>query len=440
LKAGRTSAFRRHASWLPYAVDALHKLSEKLLWYLFVRKLPTGHNHYPIGWALAGNTPFKLCKQYVHFGGIRNPLVIHWPKGIKVGNELRRQFHHVIDIVPTILEAIGIEPPEMINSVQQAPIEGVPMNYTFDEPDAPTTHPTQYFEMLGNRGIISDGWKAVTFNGRLPWEARSKYASIDEQQGELYHSDEDPAEANDLMKGRSLSNLDDSMVKKLIELVGMWWAEAGRYNVLPLDDRFNERMLGRGGLYSARSQLTFYPGAVRIPESNAPETKNRSWSMTAQVEIPNGGAEGPICVMGGETNGWSLYLKEGKAVFCYNLAGSQLTYCRSSNALAPGRHTIRFDFEKTGKEQFGAGGVGRLYVDDTQVAEGQIPRTAAFGYSLDETFDVGCDKGGPVTEEYKPLAAFTGKIIKIDFDLKPDFHHDPDQHAKGSAELAMIKQ
>jgi hypothetical protein len=386
---------------------------------------PGSYNHYPVGWAMAGNTPFKLCKQYVHFGGIRNPLVVHWPEGLTSKGELRNQFHHAIDIVPTILEAVGIEPPAVVNSVQQAPIEGVAMNYTFDAPDEPTRRPTQYFEMVANRGIVQGGWKAVTYNGRAPWEANSTYANFDEQQWELYNIDDDPAEANDLLAGRSLGDLEDPMVKKLIELVGLWWAEAGRYNVLPVDDRFQERLLGRGDLYSSREQLTFYSGAVRIPEANAPDTKNRSWTMTAHIEVPDNGATGPICVIGGHTNGWSLYLKDGQPAFCYNLAGSQITYIRADEPLAPGEHTVRFEFEKTGDEQFGAGGIGRLFVDDNRVGEGSIPRTAAFGYSLDETFDVGCDKGSPVTDEYAPLAVFTGRLIKVDFDLKPDFQLRP---------------
>ena len=401
---------------------------------------PGTYNHFPIGWAIAGNTPWRLCKQYVHFGGVRNPLVVSWPKGIAARGELRDQFHHAIDIVPTVLAAAGVPLPSEVDGVQQAPLEGVDMSYTFADADAPTTRDTQYFEMLGNRGIVSEGWKAVTYNGRLPWESRSAYGSIDEQEWELYNLADDPAEAHDLLAGRNLSDLDDPIVRKLVDLVSRWWAEAGRYDVLPLDDRFNERLLGRGDLYQTRDQMTFYPGAVRIPEANAPDTKNRSWSMTAHVEIPGDGASGPICVMGGDTNGWSLYLHEGRPTYLYNLAAAQLTYLRGDAALTPGPHAIRYEFEKRAGEQFGAGGDGRLYVDDELVAEGEIPRTAAFGYSLDETFDVGCDKGSPVSPEYPALAAFSGRLLKVTFDLKPDFHHEPGAQAEAALRMSMVRQ
>jgi arylsulfatase A-like enzyme len=401
--------------------------------------LPGSYNHYPIGWALAGNTPFKLCKQYTHFGGTRNPLVVHWPRGIKAKGELRHQFHHVIDIVPTILEAAGVELPSTLDGVAQAPLEGVPMNYTFDDASAPTTRTTQYFEMLGNRAIVDGKWKAVTYHGRKPWENTAAWG-FDEDHWELYDLEADPAECHDLMEGRDTANLKDPMVKKTIELVGLWWAEAGRHNVLPLDDRFQERSLARESLASRQTKFTFYPGAVRIPEHVAPNTMNRSWAIDAHVDVPSGGAEGPIVVMGGDTNGWSLYLKEGKPTFCYNLAAIELTYIRGAKPVAPGRHVIRYEFEKRGKEPFGAGGTGRIFVDGQKVAEGDIPKTTAFGYSLDETFDIGCDKGAPVTDEYRPLAAFSGKIIKVDVDLKPDVAGDAARHAKEQFAQAMVRQ
>jgi arylsulfatase len=420
-------------------VTTIHETPKDVLDRLDNLGQPGSYNHYPVGWALAGDAPFKLCKQYTHFGGIRNPLVVHWPNGIAAKGELRDQFHHVIDIVPTILEAIGGDPPRFINSVQQAPFEGVPMNYSFDDARAPTTHPTQYFEMLGNRAIIDGKWKAVTYHGRKPWEDTAAW-TFDEDHWELYDLEKDPAECHDLMEGRDRANLADPIVKKMIELVGLWWAEAGRHNVLPLDDRFQSRMLSRQGLVAERSKYTFYPGAVRIPESAAPNTLNRSWLVDATIDVPKGGANGPIVVMGGDTNGWSLYLKEGEPTFCYNLASIELTYIRGGESLAPGRHVVRYEFEKRGTEPVGAGGIGRLYVDGTKVAEGEIKTTAAFGYSLDETFDVGCDKGAPVTDEYEPLAAFTGRIVQVDMDLKPDFKRDEERHAKSQFGQAMLRQ
>lgn len=401
---------------------------------------PGSYNHYPVGWALAGDTPYRLCKQYTHFGGTRNPLVVHWPKGIKAKGEIRRQFHHVIDIVPTILQAAGVEPPQVINGVQQELIEGVPMNYSFEAADAPTNHPTQYFEMLGNRAIIDGKWKAVTYHGRKPWENRAAWG-FEEDHWELYDIESDPCECNDLMEGHDRSNLDDPMVKRMIDLVTLWWAEAGRYNVLPLDDRFQERIMERQGLVADRTRFTFYAGAVRIPGKVAPVTINRSWSVQAEVEVPAGGARGPLVVMGGDTNGWSLYLdQEGKPTFCYNLAGLQHTYIRGSKALSAGRQLVRYEFEKRGKEPLGAGGAGRIFVAGQKVAEGEIPKTTAFDYSLDETFDVGCDKGSPVTPEYAPLASFTGKVLKVEMDLKPDFVSDASRHGQEQLKHVMLRE
>jgi arylsulfatase len=365
---------------------------------------------------------------------------VHWPKGIRAKGEIRTQFHHAIDIAPTILAAIGVESPKMINGVQQQQIEGVPMNYSFDDPDAPTTHPTQYFEMLGNRAIVDGHWKAVTYHGRKPWEDRAAWG-FDEDHWELYDLHNDPSECRDLMERTKQVDLEQPLVKKLGELVGLWWAEAGRYGVLPLDDRFQERMLAREGLKTERTRFTFYPGTVRVPEAAAPVTINRSWTIEARIEVPKkGGAEGPIAVMGGDTNGWSLYLRQGVPCFCYNLAAVHITYIRGSKALEPGVHKVRYEFEKRGKEPFGAGGIGRLFVDDAKVAEGEIPQTAAFGYSLDETFDIGCDKGAPVTDEYMPLASFTGKIVRVDMDLRPDFVRDEKKHHEHQVRAAMIRE
>jgi arylsulfatase len=409
---------------------------------------PGSYNHYPIGWALAMNTPFKLCKQYTHFGGTRNPLVVHWPKGFKARGELRDQFHHVIDIVPTILAAVGIDAPRVINSQQQEPLEGVPMNYTFDQPKAATTHPTQYFEMLGNRAIVDGRWKAVTYHGCKPWENRAAW-SFDDDHWELYDLDADPSECNDLMVGLDLSDRKQPTVKRLLQLIGLWWSEAGRYGVLPLDDRFQERVLDRADLmHDQRTKFTFRPGAIRIPKDAAPNTLNRSWTATAAVNVPTPVCEGPICAMGGDAAGWSLYLKNGIPTFCYNFAGVERTYIRGEQQLAPGPHLIRYEFESlparasdAGKPvPYGAGGVGRLYVDKRKVAEGEIPRTMAFDYTLDETFDVGCDKGSPVTDEYPPLAAFSGRVAHVTIDISPEVRVDVERHTAAQAHAAMIRQ
>lgn len=403
---------------------------------------PGSYNHFPVGWALAMNSPYKLCKQYTHFGGTRNPLVVHWPEGIRAKGEIRTQFHHVIDIVPTILSAVGVEAPEMINSVHQAPLEGVPMNYSFDDADAPTTHPTQYFEMLGNRALVDRGWKVVTYHGRKPWENHAAW-SFDQDHWELYDLQADPTECHDLVAGKDMA-LDDPMVQKMIQLVGLWWAEAGRYNVLPLDDRFQERLLGREGLKQAHTRFVFRDGAVRIPEAAAPDTKNRSWSLTAEIEVPDGGADGPIAVIGGDTAGWALYLHQSVPTFCYNFCVVERTYVRAPQPLGKGHHTLRFELEidpAPGKPAaYGAGGTARLIVNDKNVAEAQIPRTMAFMYSLDETFDVGCDKGAPVTDEYEPLARFTGKIVEVAIDLNPELAFEAERHTSAQVTHAMVRQ
>jgi arylsulfatase len=404
--------------------------------------LPGSYNHYPVGWAMAGNTPFQLCKQYTHFGGIRNPMVVHWPAGIAAKGELRHQYHHVTDIVPTILDAIGVQAPRFINGVQQEPVEGYAMNYSFDSPSAPTTHVTQYYEMMGNRGLTHDGWKIATYHGRKPWENKAAWG-FDQDHWELYDLTADPSESNDLMKDRDAGNMDDPIVKKCLDLVSLWWAEAGKYQVLPLDDRFYSRALGREGLYAEHQKTTFYPGAVRIQPFAAPQTLNRSWAVSATIEVPEDGATGPIAALGGDSSGWSVYLNDSVPTFAYNYPGPEYTFIRAEAPLPAGRHTVRYEFEKTGSEPVGAGGIGRLFVGDRLVAEGEISRTCTVGYTMDETFDIGWDKGTPVSSDYGPNASFTGAILRVDFDVHPDIHPDlptSDRHAEGKFSEAMLRQ
>jgi arylsulfatase A-like enzyme len=380
----------------------------------------TCYNHYPIGWAMAGDTPFKWYKQYTHYGGTKDPLIVHWPKGIRDKGKIRTQFHHSIDIVPTILEAIGVEPPAQIGGYTQAPIEGVSMLYSFNDAKAPTTKQVQYFEMLGNRGIWYKGWRAVTFHGQLPWENKPKW-SFDEDKWELYNVEEDFSECH---------NLAEKNPEKVRQLLDMWWAEAGKYNVLPLDDRKQERLLAREGLKKEKTSYTFYTGTVRVPAASAPHVKNRSHSITADVEIPSVVPEGPICAIGGVGSGWSLYIKDEQLVYCYNNNG-KLYYVRSTKKIpVGGKIKLRFEFEKTGKEKFGAGGIGRLYINNEKVGEAEIPQTVRFIYELDETFDIGRDTGTPVTNEYKAGAAFTGTIKKVVIDLSGERHIDPETEAR----------
>jgi arylsulfatase len=243
------------------------------------------------------------------------------------------------------------------------------------------------------------------------------------------------------MEGRDTSNHDDPMVKKCLELVTMWWAQAGQYQVLPLDDRFQARALDREALYAGEPEDHLVRGRRADPAFEAPLTLNRSWSMVATIEVPDGGATGPIAAMGGDCAGWSLYLNDGVPTYCYNFPGPEYTYLRGTEALPPGRHEIGYTFEKTGSEPLGAAGIGRLTVDGAQVAGGEIPRTCTVGYSIDETFDIGWDKGSPVSEDYGPVARFTGRIIKVDFDAQPDLHPDhDDHHAEAKLTHAMIRQ
>lgn len=382
---------------------------------------PTSYNHYPVGWAMAGDSPFKWYKQYTHYGGTKDPLIVHWPKGIRDRGKIRTQFHHSADIVPTIFEAVGVDPPAEIGGYAQAPLEGVSMLYSFNDAIAPSRKQIQYFEMLGNRAIWRNGWKAVTYHGRLPWENKSRW-SFDEDKWELYNVEEDFSECKDLA---------DKHPEKLRQLVELWWAEAGKYNVLPLDDRFAERQALRDEISKEKKSYTFYPGTVRVPENSAPHFKNRSYSINAEVEIPKAGAEGPICAIGGIGSGWSLYIKDKKLMYCYNYLGKYY-YLQSTDHVPTGRVKLGFEFEKTGKEKFGAGGIARLYINGNKAGELKIPRTVRFVYSMGESFDIGRDSGTAVTPEYKHHAEFTGTIKKVVIDLAGEKHIDSEAEARMS--------
>ena len=378
---------------------------------------PLNYNHYPVGWAHAMDSPFQWTKQVAsHFGGTRNGLVISWPVRIKDKGGIRSQFCHIIDIVPTILQAAGVKEPTMLNGVKQTPIEGTSLVYTFDDAKAPTRHNTQYFEMLCNRGIYHDGWIASTHPMRLPWakvQPGAAGADPDDFKWELYHIDEDFSQANDV----AAQNPD-----KLKELQAVFDQEAKKYHVYPLDATFAERadVSIRPSLTRGRETFTYYPGAVRVPEGSAPDTKNKSFTITADVEIPNKGADGVLITQGGWFGGWGLLVMNGKPEFDYAFSNQKQYKYRiaSKEKLAAGKHTLKFDFKYDGGG-YGKGGTGTLSVDGKQVAQGKIERTIPVRFSLDETMDVGKDTGTPVVEDYanKMPFEFTGVLNKVVIEL-----------------------
>jgi arylsulfatase A-like enzyme len=355
---------------------------------------PESYNHYAVGWAHAMNTPYQWTKQVAsHWGGTRNGTIVHWPKGIKGKGELRSQFHHVIDVVATILEAAGLPEPTFVNGVQQHPIEGVSMAYSFNDAKAAERHETQYFEMFGNRGIYHKGWTAVTRH-KTPWLLMGeKTPAFDDDNWELYDTNKDWSQAN---------NLATQMPEKLLELQRLWLIEATRYNVLPLDDRGVERinsdLAGRPVLIKGKSQILF-GNMGRLSENSVINIKNKSHSVTAEIVVPKTGAEGVIIAQGGNIGGWSLYAKGGKLKYCYNLLGIQQFYAESSSPLPPGEHQVRMEFAYDGGG-LGKGGTVSLYVDGKKVGEGKVAATAAMVFSADDGCDVGVDTGSPVSPDY----------------------------------------
>ena len=370
---------------------------------------PKTFNHYHAAWAWAGTTPFQWTKQIAsHFGGTRNPLVIAWGNHILDHGGIRSQFHHVIDIAPTILEAAGITEPTEVNGVKQQPIEGTSLLYTLNNPTATSHHQTQYFEMLGNRAIYHQGWIAAARHPRLPWEGTVN-SDFAQDPWELYNIESDFSEAHNL----AAENPDK--VQKLQEL---FFSEARKYKVLPLDDRIANRfdVENRPRFSTDRTKFTYYPGIASIPEGSAPNLKNRSFSITADVELAENNAQGIILTQGGRFAGWSFFLEEGKPTYVYNYANTQRYIVQSADKLPPGKSQLRFDFNYDGGKP-GSGGTGKLFVNNQQVAEGRIAKTIPFRLALDETFDVGRDTGTPVTETYKIPFAFTDNLEKVTLEL-----------------------
>jgi arylsulfatase A-like enzyme len=377
---------------------------------------PESYNHYAVGWAHAMDTPYQWTKQVAsHWGGTRNGTIVHWPKGIKAKGEIRSQFCHVIDLAPTVLEAAGIPAPTIVNSMQQAPLEGVSMAYSFDDANASERHDLQYFEMFCNRGIYHRGWSAVTRHS-TPWVTTAKLPAYDDDVWELYDGSKDWSQAHDLAK---------EMPEKLHELQRLWLIEATKYNVLPLDDRrverFNADLAGRPQLVKGNSQLLF-SGMGRLSENSVLVMKNKSFSITAEVEVPPKGAQGVIIHQGGAFGGMSLYAKNGKAKFAYNFFGLETFATEASQPIPAGKHQLRMEFAYDGGG-LGKGGNVSLYYDGKKVGEGRVERTIPMLFSADETTDVGRDTATPVSSDYtRGTSVFNGKVNWVQIDLGKDTH------------------
>jgi arylsulfatase A-like enzyme len=384
---------------------------------------PESMPHYAVGWAHAMCTPYQWTKQIAsHWGGTRNGTIVHWPNGIKAKGELRHQFTHVIDVAPTVLEATGIPEPTTVNGITQKPMDGTSMLYSFDDAAAPERHETQYFEMMCNRGVYHRGWSAVTKH-RTPWVTTGQVGvGFDDDVWELYDGSTDWTQAND----RSKEHPD-----RLHELQRLFIIEATRHNVLPLDDRAFERVLpdvsGRPTLVGDKQ--TLLPGMGGLLEQHVVNWRNRSWSLTAQLDIPDGGADGVILSLGGHQGGWSLYLKDGRPAFAYNLFGIDWTHVRAEQPVAAGEHQVRIEFAYDGGG-IGKGGEITLYEDGEQIAAGRVERTEPIGFGYEYT-DVGRDAQSPVTHDYaEGDNTFTGTIKWVEMEAGQDSHDhlvDPGQ-------------
>ncbi|MGA8211676.1 MAG: arylsulfatase [Nocardioidaceae bacterium] len=386
---------------------------------------PTTYPIYPVGWALAMNTPYQWTKQVAsHYGGTRDGLVVHWPAGFRARGEVRHQWHHVIDVLPTVLEAAGVPHPTTVRGVTQQVIEGTSMRYSFDDPDAADRRVTQYFEMVGNRGIYHQGWCAVTRHG-TPWlMVDGGDRPFEDDVWELYDTTTDWSQSRDLAAEQPA---------RLAELRDVFVSEAARHQVFPLDDRVTERenpaVAGRLDLHRGRTRIDLGPGMGRLSEEAAPNTKNRSHTVTVRLDAA-GDDTGVLVAQGGRFGGWSLYCVGGRPAYAYNRYGRDLTVVRSEVALAPGTREVALRFEYAGGPPGDAAEV-TLLVDDAEVATGSVPATTAYYFAFDETLNVGVDRGSPVVDDYPAVRnAFTGTIHRVRFDLAPEAELSPEIHRR----------
>jgi arylsulfatase A-like enzyme len=375
---------------------------------------PAAYNHYAVGWAHAMDTPYQWTKQVAsHWGGTRNGTVVHWPSGFDARGEIRSQFHHVIDVAPTVLEVAGLPEPSVVDGVDQQPIEGVSMSYSFDDQAAAERHLTQYFEMFCNRGIYHEGWTAITRHS-TPWMFHAEMPALADDVWELYDTTTDWSQGHDLAA---------ELPEKLAELQELFLEEARKHNVLPLDDRrierFNADLVGRPELVKGNSQILF-GGMGRLTESSLLNTKNKSHSVTAEIVVPDAGAEGVIIAQGGAFAGWSLYTRNGRPKYCYNLLGLQRFKVEGDGVIPPGEHQVRMEFAYDGGG-LAKGGTVTLYLDGAAVGEGRVEATVPMIFSGDETADVGSDTASPVSDDYDDEdSAFTGTVNWVQIDLGED--------------------
>jgi arylsulfatase A-like enzyme len=382
---------------------------------------PTTYPIYPVGWALAMNTPYQWTKQVAsHYGGTRDGMIVHWPAGMASRGEVRHQWHHVIDVLPTVLDAAGLPHPTTVNGVTQQVIEGVSMRYSFDDPDAGERRTTQYFEMVGNRGIYHQGWTASTRHG-TPWlMVDGGDRPFEDDVWEIYDTRTDWTQAHDLA---------DDHPEQLAYLRELFVIEAGRHQVFPLDDRVTERenpaVAGRLDLHHGRTSIWLGPHTKRLTEEAAPNVKNRSHRVTVRLKA-TGADDGVLVAQGGRFGGWSLYCVAGRPAYAYNCYGRDLTTVRAEQPLTAGEHELVMSFAYAGGPPGDAARV-TLSVDGADVAAGDLPATTAYYFAFDETLNVGMDRGSPVTDDYPPVRnAFTGTLHGVRFDLDPAVEVGPE--------------
>ena len=394
---------------------------------------PEAFNHYAVGWAHAMDTPYQWTKQVAsHWGGTRNGTIVHWPAGIESAGEVRHQFHHVIDVAATVLDAAGLPEPKEVNGVAQIPLQGVSMRYSFDDASAADRRETQYFEMFVNRDIYHQGWTAVTRHA-VPWMG-GEAPTIADDVWELYSPD-DHTQAHDLAA-------DDP--DKLAELQRLFMIEGTRYGVFPLDDRrverFNSDLAGRPVLIQGKSQVLFR-GMKRLSESSVLNVKNKSHAVTAEIVVPEGGGTGVLIAQGGQYAGWSLYLHEGRLAYCYNTLALQLSKTYSEEAVPAGEHQVRMEFDYDGGG-LGKGGDVTLLVDGEAVGVGRVNATVPMVFSGDETTDLGEDTGTAVSDDYAPhVSQYNGRVNWVQIDL--DEAAEDDDHLISPEErlkIAMARQ